>query len=79
MYTVVKMLNKIDNPSKQVVVVIYVGSIQNGGEVFTDELKTFGTFTVVATKTRKGHSNPSSEWPAMLRASKCLHHEQGKW
>lgn len=34
MYTVVKMLNKIDNPSKQTVVVIYTGSIQNGGEVF---------------------------------------------
>lgn len=28
------MLNKIDNPSKQTVVVIYMGPIQNGGEVF---------------------------------------------
>lgn len=34
MYTGIKMLNKIDNPSKQTVVVIYVWSVQNGGEVF---------------------------------------------
>lgn len=33
MYTGIKMLNKIDNPSKQTVVVIYVWSVQNGGEV----------------------------------------------
>lgn len=34
MYTGIKMLNKIDNPSKQTVVVIYVWSVQNGVEVF---------------------------------------------
>lgn len=28
------MLNKTDNPSKETMVVIYAGSVQNGGEVF---------------------------------------------
>lgn len=64
MYTFVKMLIKIDNPSEQTVVVVYMESIQDD-DVFLRNSKTFGTFTFVATKTGKGHSNPSGEWPAM--------------
>lgn len=42
MYTVVKMLIKIDNPPNKLVVV-YIGSIQY--EVLLRNSKTFGTFT----------------------------------
>lgn len=58
MYTVVKMLNKIDSPSKQPVVVIYmVVQLVNSRHLAHLQLW--------LQKQQKGHSNPSGEWPAM--------------
>lgn len=52
MYTVVKMLIKIDNPTNLWWSSIYMGFIQNGGQNADtlNQLNKFGTFTAVATK-----------------------------
>lgn len=69
MYTVVKMLNKIDNPSKH-----HLGGVYTKWWSISDELKTFGTFTTVATKTWKWHQT-LLVMACHVRASKCLHQE----